>query len=162
MRRLCLTMAISACNLLPATKMNSELPHPVYGECSAPVIYEPLYVPPPTNIEGRDVPFPPGHVDALKAFAEAVARFNEHAYLEAARGFLAAAQLFELDGPYAPMFRGKRVTAYENAAIAYEEADALDEARQEFRQRAHRDLSCAVDLERIIQHMRTSGCGTVR
>lgn len=162
MKQLCLTVALCACHTHPATKMEPDIPERVAGDCSVPVIHDQLIAPPLTSVEGRTLPLPAGYADAERVFAEAAARFADRAFVEAARGFLSAAQRLELGGAYADVFRHDRVLAYENAAIAYQEADVLDEARREFTQRARRDPACAADLERITHSIRARDCGPAR
>ena len=158
MKQLCLAFALCACHPHPAANMEPDIPDRVAGACVPPIIHDQLITPPLASVEGRTMPLPAGYADAEKAFAEAATRFTDHAFVEAARGFLAAAQELELGGTYADVFRRDRVLAYENAAIAYQEANAPDEARVEFTQRARRDPACAADLERIVQGIHAGDC----
>src|SRR5512140_3517785 len=119
--------------------MKSDLPEPVAGGCSAPLLHDQLIAPPLASVEGRTTPVPAGYADAEREFAGALARYADRAFIEAARGFLVAAQHLEFGGAYAEVFRRDRVLAYENAAISYQQADAVDEARRELAQRARRD-----------------------
>jgi hypothetical protein len=156
-KQLYLALAFCACHPHPAAKMDNDIPDRVAGDCATPALLQ-LVAPPLASVEGRTTPLPTGYADAEKAFADATTRFTDHAFVAAARGFLAAAQLLEIGGPYADAFRHDRVIAYENAAIAYREAEALDEARRELAERARGDPACAADLDRIVQRLRTPGC----
>ena len=138
--------------------MKHELPGRVAGDCSAPLLHDQLIAPPPAGVEGRTTPVPAGYSDAEREFTRALARYVDGAFIEAARSFLVAAQRLELGGGYAEVFRRDRVLAYENAAIAYQQANADDEARQELAHRARRDPACAADLERIAHDLHARDC----
>ena len=138
--------------------MESELPDRVVGDCSAPLLHDQLIAPPPASVESRTTPVPTGYSDAEREFAGALALYADRAFIEAARSFLVAARRLELGGGYAEVFRRDRVLAYENAAIAYQQANAVDEGRQELAQRARRDPACAADLERIAHDLHARDC----
>jgi hypothetical protein len=138
--------------------MDSELPVGVVGGCATRIIHDQLVRPAVTSVEGRPTPLPAGYLSAEKAFSEAVARFGDKAFGIAASGFLAAASHLQISGTYAETFRHDRVIAYHNAAIAYEEANTVDEARRELGRRAELDPSCAAEIERIIRRLDTNGC----
>lgn len=181
MRLICLHLLLSlwACHPQPAADVDADFPSIVLADClGSPIIQDHLSGGPYESINGVRTPLPDSYKDAERRFAKAVTEFAEHRFVDAAREFLVVAQriddaareflvverLPKFASGNAESFRSDRIRAYENAAIAYENAKAFDEGRREFTQRVHQDPACAAELQRIVRELndREMNCKPVR
>ena len=156
MRRLALALLLGACRPPDTAKMEPD--KLVLGECGGPALLV-LLGPPVHQVEGRRAPLPVGYAEGERLFAEAVAGFEKRAYREAAHGFMDAASHFAGGAPeYQATLGANRVVAYRNAALAWEAAGNLEEARRELGARAASDPDCAAAIGRIVGGLVTSSC----
>jgi hypothetical protein len=97
-------------------------------------------------------PLPEAFVNGERAFAEARAAYDRGEYLQAASGFMTAAETLRVrEGePFWEIARRNRVWCYRNAAYSWAMANALDKLRPAIEAAIKSDPWCADELRQLL------------
>lgn len=99
------------------------------------------------------VPRTPDFAKAAKAFDRAAKDWEAHRYLLAATGFLDASERFATAGS-----EGNWKYAWQNAALAYEQAGKVEEGKAAFEAAAAKDSAHAEALRAAAAKLTTRSC----
>ena len=98
-------------------------------------------------------PRTPAFDQAAKAFDRATKDWDAHRYFEAAAGFLVAGERFATAGS-----EGNWKYAWQNAALAYEQAGKVEEGKAAFEAAALKDSAHAEALRAAAAKLTTRSC----
>lgn len=137
----CAVTGFLACGAGPAKQTHGGPMKTVELDTGAPALYRAIR-------PAGTAPVPAGYDEAERRFDQAVAHYEAGRWLEAAEGFVAAADATPRGGPHENTLAADRTAAYRNALSAWRMAGDLDAARAALAPRLEADPECRphVDL----------------